>query len=73
MKVSSIKDLPINGKDLTQLGLRGKMIGVAMNFALEFAVDKNTNNKSRILTAITDKFGNIEEKYKRGRKNENIY
>tara|TARA_B100000767_G_C19755169_1_gene532635 strand:+ start:390 stop:1865 length:1476 start_codon:yes stop_codon:yes gene_type:complete len=70
LKVSSIKDLPINGKDLTQLGLRGKMIGVAINFALEFAVNKNTNNKSRILAAITDKFGDMEEEYKRDYKKE---
>ena len=56
LKVTSIKDLPINGKDLTQLGFRGKMIGDAMNFALSYAVNNNTNNKDKILSAVQDKF-----------------
>ena len=56
LKVTSIKDLPINGKDLTQLGFRGKMIGDAMNFALSYAVNNNTNNKDKILSAVQDNF-----------------
>ena len=56
LKVTSIKDLPINGKDLTQLGFRGKIIGDAMNFALSYAVNNNTNNKDKILSAVQDNF-----------------
>lgn len=56
LKVKSIKDLPINGKDLTNLGFSGKMVGVVMNYAFEFAVNINTNNKTKIMTAVKDKF-----------------
>jgi hypothetical protein len=52
LRVKNIKDLPIDGKDISGMGFKGKMIGVVLNFALEFAVRNNTKVKARIVNAI---------------------
>ena len=37
MKVTTIKDLAVKGRDLMKLGLKGKQVGDALQYALEFA------------------------------------
>ena len=61
MKVTSIRDLSIGGRDLTKLGIRGKQVGDALMYALEFAIRSGRNSKSELLGAIKKKFGINEE------------
>ena len=56
MKVTSIKDLAIKGRELMKLGLKGHRIGDALLYALEFAVKSGRNTKSELLGAIKKKF-----------------
>lgn len=52
----SLKNLNINGYDVASLGLKGKQIGNALNFALEAVIDGITeNNKEALLKHITEK------------------
>ena len=57
MKVISVRDLSIGGRDLMKFGLRGKQIGDALEYALEFAVRNGRNTKLELLDAIKKKFG----------------
>ena len=57
LRVKSIKDLPIDGRDLSAMGFKGKMIGDVLNFALEYAVRNNTKVKGKILNAIKSRYG----------------
>lgn len=51
----SLKDLKINGNDIALLGLKGKQIGNALNFALEAVIDGNAeNNKEALMNLITE-------------------
>ena len=61
MKVTTIKDLSVGGRDLMKLGIRGKQVGDALQYALEFAVRSGRNNKSELLNAIKEKYGIKEE------------
>ena len=61
MKVTTIKDLSIGGRDLLKLGIRGKQVGDALNHALEFAVRSGRNNKSELMNIVKEKFGIKEE------------
>ena len=61
MKVTSIRDLSVGGRDLMKLGIRGKQVGDALQYALEFAVRSGRNNKSELMNAIKEKFGIKEE------------
>lgn len=58
LRVKSIKDLPIDGRDLSAMGFKGKMIGDVLNFALEYAVRNNTKVKGKILNAIKSRTDN---------------
>ena len=57
MKVTSIGDLAIKGRELLKLGMRGKQVGDALLYALEFAVKSGRNNKSELIGVIKKKFG----------------
>jgi len=61
MKVTTIKDLSIGGRDLLKLGIRGKQVGDALNHALEFAVRSGRNNKSELMNIVKEKYGIKEE------------
>ena len=61
MKVTSIRDLSVGGRDLMKLGIRGKQVGDALQYALEFAVRSGRNNKSELMNAIKEKYGIKEE------------
>ena len=61
MKVTSIRDLSVGGRDLMKLGIRGKQVGDALQYALEFAVRSGRNDKSELMNAIKEKFGIKEE------------
>ncbi len=58
LRVKSIKDLPIDGRDLKAMGFKGKMIGDVLNFAFEYAVRNNTKVKGKILNAIKSRTDN---------------
>ena len=45
----SLKDLKINGNDAAAVGLKGKQIGNALNYALEAVIDGLIENKKDIL------------------------
>ena len=45
----SLKDLEINGNDASSVGLKGKQIGNALNYALEAVIDGVIENKKDIL------------------------
>lgn len=61
MKVTSVRDLSVGGRDLMKLGIRGKQVGDALQYALEFAVRSGRNNKSELMNAIKEKYGMKEE------------
>ena len=61
MKVTSVRDLSVGGRDLMKLGIRGKQVGDALQYALEFAVRSGRNNKSELMNAIKEKYGIKEE------------
>ena len=61
MKVTTIKDLSIDGRDLMKLGMKGKQVGDALNHALEFAVRSGRNNKSELMNIVKEKYGIKEE------------
>jgi len=61
MKVTTIKDLAVKGRDLMKLGLKGKQVGDALQYALEFAVRSGRNNKTELTNGIKEKFGIKEE------------
>ncbi len=61
MKVTTIKDLAVKGRDLMKLGLKGKQVGDALQYALEFAVRSGRNNKTELTNGIKEKFGINEE------------
>lgn len=51
----SLKDLSINGNDVISLGLKGKQIGNALNFALEAVIDDVIKNeKKALINLITE-------------------
>ena len=57
MKVTSIKDLAIKGRELMKLGLKGHRIGDALLYALEFAVNSGRNNRTELFGIVKKKFG----------------
>ena len=50
----SLKDLNLNGHDVSSLGLTGKSIGTALNFALEAVIDGTENNKEVLIKLIKE-------------------
>lgn len=51
----SLKDLAVNGNDLTELGLEGKMIGQTLHFLLEQVLDEALPNDRGALLAAAKK------------------
>jgi len=56
-----IKDLNINGKDLIELGLRGKNIGEILNYLLEKVIEDNSMNNKKKLIELSKEKMNISE------------
>ena len=50
----SLKNLSINGNDVSELGFKGKQIGKALNFALESVIDGAENNKEVLINLIKE-------------------
>lgn len=48
----SLKNLDINGHDMSALGLKDKQIGTALNFALEAVIDNTAVNQKDILIKL---------------------
>ena len=55
VKYLSVKELPINGKDVSQLGFKGKSIGDALQSALDFSIKTNKTSKNDLLKHINSK------------------
>ena len=54
---TNLKELSVSGRELTKLGLRGPKIGQALEWLLNFAIKKGTNNKNILLSAVEKEFG----------------
>ena len=50
----SLKDLAVNGHDLTELGIRGKAIGETLNRLLDAVIDETVPNERSALLALID-------------------
>lgn len=50
----SLKDLNINGNDVSKLGFKGKQIGNALDFALESVIDGAENNREVLIKLIKE-------------------
>ena len=51
----TLKDLAVNGNDLTELGLEGKMIGQTLHFLLEQVLDEALpNDRGALLAAAKE-------------------
>ena len=50
----SLKQLKVNGSDISQLGFTGKEIGKALNFLLEQVVNGNCENEKDSLLALIE-------------------
>ena len=48
----SLKDLAVNGRDLMELGIRGKALGQMLNQLLEQVLDENLPNEREALRAF---------------------
>ena len=51
----TLKDLAVNGRDLTALGLKGKAVGDALQMLLEAVMDGKTENDKDILLDYLNK------------------
>ena len=50
----SLKDLSINGNDVSELGLKGKQIGNALDFVLESVIDGTENEREVLIKLIKE-------------------
>ncbi len=56
----SLKDLAVNGNDMLLLGLSGKDIGRALDYALEAVIEEKVrNNKNELLNCIKAEFSEL--------------
>ncbi len=59
----SVKDLRINGKDLSELGMKGKQIGETLALLLERVIAEPKLNKEDILSDMATKIYNGEKEF----------
>ena len=53
----SLKQLKINGSDISKLGISGRAIGEALDFLLEQVIDGNCeNDRDSLLTLIKNNY-----------------
>ena len=60
-RLPSLKTLKIKGNDLTQIGLKGRSIGDALDYALEIAIRAGKNNKEYLMRQVKKKYQIKEE------------
>ena len=48
----SLRELAVSGKDLTDLGLRGKAVGEMLDFLLDYVIDYPANNRREWLLSL---------------------
>lgn len=56
-KPTSMKELGIGGRDLAKAGFRGKEIGDALTYLLDYAVETGKNDKDHLLNTAKGKYG----------------
>ena len=54
-----LRDLAVNGRDLTALGFQGKEIGALLNNLLEYVLERPEENKKENLLQILKKYQNL--------------
>ena len=52
----SLKDLAVNGKDITAIGYQGKIVGEILDYLLEQVVDGELPNQRDVLMAVAGTF-----------------
>ena len=56
-KPTSMKELAVNGRDTAKAGFRGKQIGDALTYLLDYAVENGKNDKDHLLSIAKGKYG----------------
>ena len=51
-KPTNRKELPVDGRDIIGLGIKGPKVGKVLNWALEYAIRKGNQDKEKLLKAI---------------------
>ncbi len=51
-KPTSLKELPINGRDLMGLGIKGSKIGSTLRWALEYSIRNGGQTRDELLKII---------------------
>ena len=51
-KPTNRKELPIDGRDILGLGIKGPKVGKVLNWALEYSIRKGNQDKEKLLKAI---------------------
>jgi tRNA nucleotidyltransferase/poly(A) polymerase len=55
-KPTSLKELGVSGRDLAKAGFRGKTIGDALGYLLNYAIEYNNNDKKHLLDVAKSKY-----------------
>ena len=56
-KPTSMKELAVNGRDMAKAGFRGREIGDALTYLLDYAVENGKNDKDHLLSIAKGKYG----------------
>ena len=51
-KPTNRKELPVDGRDIIGMGIKGPKVGKVLNWALEYAIRKGNQDKEKLLKAI---------------------
>ena len=51
-KPTNRKELPVDGRDIIGLGIKGPKVGEVLNWALEYSIRKGNQDKEKLLKAI---------------------
>mgnify|MGYP001246806812 CR=1 FL=1 len=55
-KPTNLKELGVNGRDLAKAGFRGKEIGDALGYLLNYAIEYNNNDKKHLLDVAKSQY-----------------
>ena len=51
-KPTNRKELPVDGRDIMGLGIKGPKVGKVLNWAMEYSIRKGNQDKEKLLKAI---------------------
>ena len=55
-KPTNLKELGVNGRDLAKAGFKGKEIGDALGYLLNYAIEYNNNDKKHLLDVAKSQY-----------------